>query len=263
MRVNMVSKVRRSRRALPARFSAAAVCTLLAIGATVSGAARADNSITIQNSSFEDPTKQADQFTQSGAISLWSSSAPSVDYNGVGVWHAVSPSYFSTAVPDGKQIGYIGDGTAAGFGQSIAQQTTSSVTANTNYTLSAFFGNRLDGFSGVASLQLYAGGTVLDGVVTGGTKVASLLVDQTTITAGTFKSFDATFHAGSSFAGQMLSVRIVDASGAGVNGNQVDFDRVRLTSAAAPVPEAGTLVSLFGLVAGGGLIAFRRQRRIA
>jgi len=217
--------------------------------------------ITVQNASFEDPTQGANQFTAFGAISLWSSSGPAAGYNGIGVWHPASPTYFSVPVPDGKQIGYIGDGTAAGVGQSIAQQTTGTVVAGTTYTLSAYFGNRNDGFTGLASLQLYAGGSVLDGTVTGGTQIASVLVDGTAIAKGHFALFDASFTAGTAFAGELLSVKIVDAGGTGTAGNQIDFDKVRLTT--STVPEAGTLISLVGLVAGGGLVAFRRKRRSA
>ncbi|HLK57468.1 MAG TPA: hypothetical protein VKU00_12955 [Chthonomonadaceae bacterium] len=238
----------------------ASVLSLITLNALLPGTAGAQTNIPITNFSFENP--QIYPFSDDGTIPGWST--PGSTLLGVGVSsivvHNTPNKSFNQAAPDGNQIGYIGFGFPATdnpyVGVSIAQQTGASVAAGQKYILSAYFGNRLDGYTGNADLQLWEGGTVSGGQVTGGTLLSSLSIDGNAIPRGTFEDFSTTYTASAADSG-LLSVRIVDAGGSGRVGNQILFDDVQLDSIA---PEGSSLLLLLGGCGGiVGMAALRRR----
>lgn len=202
----------------------------------------------IVNAGFEDPVQSNNNFT-TGGINGWTNSGVS------GVWRPVSASFFSVPVPEGAQVGYIN-------GISVAQQLASPLSIG-SYTLSTQVGRRNDGDVGTIQIELWAGGAVASGIVTGGTLLTSALLAPADQTLGAFELLTApTFVANGSTPqiGQLLSVRIVK-----LNGTQVDFDAINVNFVGTSVeaPEPGTLALL--LATGGigitGLMAAQRRRR--
>lgn len=199
--------------------------------------------LAITNAGFEDPALAVGIFT-SGGIVGWSNS-PGTS----GSWRPNSPSHFTTPVPEGGQVGYINS-------TSIAQGLTDTLQVG-SYDLSLQVGRRVDGFVGNTTVQLFAGGTVANGDVTGGTLLSSASLAFANIVAGTFQPLTLNYVAAINdpSLGQNLAIRIVKTS-----GSQIDFDAVRLQSNAVTVPESPT-----GIFAAIGLIAFvvgkRRKAR--
>ena len=131
---------------------------------------------------------------------------------------------------------------AVQLGRGIFQNLTELLMADTLYTLSAHFGNRVDrGGATTYDMRLIAGnwvvastlGNVPDGWV------------QDSVTAGVV--------AGHPAAGQPLRVEIWR----GVGSQQLNVDSVSITG--VPIPEPSTLaLAAFGLLA---LLAFARRRK--
>jgi len=193
-------------------------------------------SYTIQNYSFEAPTQTPGGYNTSG-LPGWSSGGGSAS----GSWWP--NGQFSTPVPDGVLIGYTNGG-------SIAQQLTGTLVAGTT-TLSGWGGTRNDGVSTTFSLELWAGGSVANGTVTGGTLLAS--ADFLPVTPGTFAPISTSYvaGAGNAYLGQTLSIEILQ-TGSGV---QSDFDGIQLSAAATPEPAPFAVAGL-GLM---GLLIRRRR----
>jgi hypothetical protein len=133
-------------------------------------------------------------------------------------------------------------------GGSISQTLSSSLAANTLYTLTVAVGNRLDTFiNNLATtyiIQLYAGNTLLN----------SITGSNTAIPLGTF--LDVSFNYMSSVTLPAGNLSIVLSS----VGPQSVFDNVRLdaTSGATSVSEPNSLTLL---AAGLGLALFVFRRR--
>lgn len=99
-------------------------------------------------------------------------------------------------------------------------------------------------------MELWAGGTLSNGVVTGGT----LLASQTTCTSSgvmNASSMDYTSPFAGFIIGQALTVRLVGTIHA---GSYVSFDNVRLSY--APVPKPASMLAL-----GAGAVALLRCRK--
>jgi hypothetical protein len=200
--------------------------------------------IPIVNFSFEDPVVANNVFTVSG-IPGWTNTGVS------GVWRPVTPaSFFDLPLPDGNQIGYTNStAVAQALGATLEQGS---------YALTAAIGNRRDGFEGDVSLQLWAGGTVATGNVTGGTLLTSAILTVNQQVNGSFVDLTANYaaNAGDPSLGQTLTIRIEK-----LNGTQIDFDNIRLVlrgrgNAAAPEP---TSLALWGVGLLG--VAVLRRRR--
>lgn len=145
-------------------------------------------------------------------------------------------TYYVGPVPDGSIVAWTSGGT-------ISQILTASLTPNTTYMLSVDVGHRLDEPLGTEySIKLYAGNTLL----------AMLPSSTSTITIpiGTFADETLTYTSGATVAPGDL--RIVLSS----DGNQANFDDVKLTASTVPEPS-----SLFLLAGGLGLLALVLRRR--
>lgn len=206
----------------------------------VAGPAVAQNHIA--NPSFEDPALAPGNATLN-TIPGWS--GLTVGCCGYGVSYEIG----QLPTPYGDQWGYTNGGTAA-----IAQQTAKTVVAQEAYTASAAFGQRTDNPANSPTLELWAGGTVVDGDVIGGTLVASQAVATA---AGVFTMGTVTWVApvGSPLIGQPLTVRLSNVGGA-----QTNYDNVSLlaVNTVPTLSEWGMI--LFGLILAGGS-AWLVQRR--
>ena len=223
------------------RSLATALCAAAALS-SVSTAVLADP-ISVLNHSFENPVQSGPGYQAPPGITSWVTTGSEE----AGVWNpAIFPGlplsyFFSTALPDGSQIGYTNGGTIA---QTLG---TSYVADGSTYSLTVAFGVRLDDLAGKpriptnVTMQLYAGTTA--------TIVATQAIDFSSITQGTFKDFTLSYSADSSSNGNAIGILFTST------GNQLDIDNVRLNN----VPEPGTLILLGSALAGIGMARRRKQ----
>lgn len=184
--------------------------------------------VAIQNASFE-TTNPLTSICAGAGCAFNSGPIPGWTITGVGGSFEPSSTFLNLPLPDGNIVAYSNGGT-------ISQTLTSSLLADTTYTLSVFIGNRLDGLNNAYTIALDAGST----------QICSFSGSSTTVTPkGGFVDETCTFNSGSAFPTGLLSI-ILSAG-----GPQVDFDNVSLT--ATPISEAssaaltgsGLLVLLF------------------
>lgn len=123
--------------------------------------AMAQNYVT--NPSFENPALPLGDITVLD-IPGWSGVTVGAGAYSFGIHYELS----QLATPYGNQWAYTNDGSNA-----IAQQTTKVVVANETYVLSAAFGLRTDQPAFTPAIELWVGGTVANGSVTGGTLVGN------------------------------------------------------------------------------------------
>ena len=190
----------------------------------------------IVNGSFEDPALAgAGQFSPSG-IPGWTASG-----GNLGVWRLPDPSYFPAEAPDGNQIGFSN-------GVAIAQQLPD-VLAPGLRIASVLAGRRDEQYAGSFRFEMWAGGTVANGVVTGGTLLDSAEFDHTLFPAATFHPLVLSYEAAidDPLLGEPLALRMVPTGGA-----QMNFDRVAL-----PEPSGFAATALPALLL--GALARRRQ----
>ena len=160
--------------------------------------------------------------------------------------------FYSAAVPNGNQIAYFNEGP-------LAQQTGFLLLPGVS-TLTVAIGNRGDGatslpsgpISGTFTMELWAGGSVVNGSVLGGSLLATRTIDSLTYAAsGTYSDASLDFNAlpTDPRLGQAISIRF-----GYVTGHQFNIDHVRFAEA---VPEPMTLTVL----GAGALALIRRKRR--
>lgn len=159
--------------------------------------------------------------------------------------------FYSAAVPNGNQIAYFNEGP-------LAQQTGFTLLPGVS-TLTVAIGNRGDGatnlpsgpISGTFTMELWAGGTVVNGNVLGGSLLATRTINSLTYTAPTTyadASLDFNALGTDPRLGQLISIRF-----GYVSGHQFNIDNVRFVEA---VPEPMTLTVL-----GAGVLALVRRKR--
>jgi len=189
---------------------------------TLGGMAYAD-SVPINNPSFE----MFNNLTATCGPGCHFNFGPIPGWQGGGTFQP--NSQFFSSIPDGSKVAFTNGGT-------ISQMLTSTVLPDTVYTMTAFVGNRLDGFSGTFTLAL---DTIQNGVTTTLCTVSGNALD---FTPGTFESQSCMFTSGSTVPGGDLY--LLFTAGHTV---QLDVDDVSLTTSAAPsVPEPSSL-TLVGL----------------
>jgi PEP-CTERM motif len=211
----------------------AALCSAAALSA-MSTAALA-GPISIANASFEDAVQSTPGYLNPAGITSWATTGTT------GVWNpTLTPpsyaTYWSTPLPDGKQIGFTTGGT-------IAQTLGTTYATGSLYTLTVAFGNRLDGpwIPTNVKMQLFSD--------TAGSVIATQDISVGTIDRGTFKDFTLSYTALAADNGKAIGIRFTS------EGQQLDIDNVRLNN----VPEPGTLILLGSALAGIGMTRRRKQ----
>ncbi len=208
------------------------IASLVAVAA---GAFASATPVFIENPSFEAQTLGSGDFFYSPTqITGWSSTATGGADRGV--WHTTATG------KDAINIAF------AYANNAIAQQLSATLVADRTYTLDYLLGRT--GSTTDGSVELWAGGTVSNGVVTGGTLLASKTVN---LNSGvmTEYSMDYTSPSAGSIIGQALTVRLL---GTTRGGSYVSFDNIRLS--ANPVPEPASMLAL-----GAGAVALLRRRK--
>jgi hypothetical protein len=180
--------------------------------------------IPITNASFE--TSSGTQFNLEGYNTWFVGDIDGWQYTGNSVWGVWDPaSQYSTAVPDGQFIGFLGGGT-------IQQTFDRAVALDTTLTLSLDIGNRNDFAFPSYIVSLLAGNDVLvsSGAVVPGEGLYSTLTLSYLVAEG------------DSHIGDILSVRISNLS---EGHGQLNFDNLRLSNDSNhPVPEPATMLLL-------------------
>jgi hypothetical protein len=219
----------------PAGRSAWALVLSLAMACLGALVAEAD----VVNGSFEEPPLANAGDFNTAPISGWTAAG-----GNLGVWRLPHPTYFTVPAPDGNQIGYSN-------GVAIAQQLPD-VLAPGLQIASVMAGRRDDTYAGSFDFEMWAGGTVANGVVTGGTLLDSAHFDHTLYSASTFHPLVLEYEADveDPLLGQPLALRIVPTGGI-----QMNFDRVTL-----PEP-SGFAATLLPAVVLGHLARRRRGSR--
>lgn len=203
--------------------------------AVAAGAFASATPISILNSSFEAQTLGGgDYFYSPTQITDWSSTATGGSDRGV--WNT------GAAGKDGNNIAF------AYANNAIAQQLSATLVADRTYTLDYLLGRT--GGATQGGVELWAGGTLSNGVVTGGTLLASKTVSLNS-SAMTEYSMDYTSPSAGAIIGQALTVRLLGTTG---GGSWVSFDNIRLS--ANPVPEPASMLAL-----GAGAVALLRRRK--
>jgi hypothetical protein len=183
------------------------------------------------NGNFESPELGPGGFNNSSA---WSQSGGA----DAGVWN-IFPGYglFDAEAPEGTQIGFSNNA-------AMAQQSTRILTQD-EVVLYAFAGRRADFFAGSFRMELWAGGTVSNGAVNGGTLLSSVDFDHTLLSPSTFVEIGAAYTplVNDPLIGQLLSARFVRTA-----GSQMNMDHVRFFT--VPEPTSTAVLALAGLVVG-------------
>jgi hypothetical protein len=170
---------------------------------------------------------------------------PCFNNGGIPGWSTVggfgsfaAATFFSVPLPDNGIVAFTNGGT-------LSQPLGISLLPNSVYTLSVDVGHRLDKSGFGYSL------TLLDGTFFCTSSNSSGL-----ITAGTFQDKTLTCATGATVPGGFLSIELTG------DGNQIDFDNVRLdvspSTVSTPEPSALSL-TFVGLLMGG--LLFMRSRR--
>jgi len=156
-----------------------------------------------------------------------------------GIWNTTAPG------KDGANIAF------AYRDNAFAQQTTEILQANETYTLTYLQGRTGNATRGTA--ELWAGGTLANGVVTGGAMVIALTV-QMNQNEMTEYSFSYSPLASNPNLGGLITVRFAGTTETGES--YVSFDNIRFESTAVPEPATMAVLGLAGLA-----VARRRRAR--
>jgi hypothetical protein len=167
--------------------------------------------VPIQNPSFE-TTNALNSSCGTGCAFNYDLGIPGWTMTGDGGSFQPSSTYLTLPVGDAQTVAFSDGGM-------ISQVLTSTLQANSIYTLSADVGHRLDGDTTGYTIELVAGGNVLN----------SVAGDSASIPAGSFATQSVSYTSPATVtAGQLLEIRLISA------GAQSDFDNITLT--VNPIP---------------------------
>lgn len=202
--------------------------------------------VSVQNAGFEDTTGQTtfNEFTF-GVSAGWNVYDPSnitTDPNVyIGTLQPNGTEFFPVLAPEGNRVAILFNSAQKGAGEyGISQTLSTSIVADTQYTLTVRVGNIT---SGTAVNNVFYDLSNFPGyridLLVGGSVIAS---DNNTlsIAEGAWGTSTVTFTTGSSVApDQFLGIRLVSLNATtGTPDNEVDFDDVQLTAVAIPEPSA-------------------------
>ena len=187
------------------------------------------------NASFEEPVMAQGSWGTAG-LPGWTNGS-----GDTGAWNIPSSSFFVAEAPHGTQIGYSNS-------IQVAQQSSVGLIEGLN-EVTVMGGRRQDSFAGSFDLQLWVGGTVVNGTVIGGEMLSSTSFVHTTIPVSSFTLISTSFTAAANDPrlGQLLTVRFFKTS-----GSQMNWDDVRMSA----VPEPMTMVGL-----GAFALLLRRRKK--
>lgn len=198
------------------------------------GAIASANSLTILNPSFEAQTLAEDEFiTAPDQITHWSSTA--IGFPARGIWNSAT-------------IGKHQRNTAFVYTNNIiAQQLSATLLPNRTYTLTYLLG-RTSG-PAMGTVELWVGGTLANGVITGGRFLA---FQDIVLNTQRMNEYSMVYHSSSSsiYAGLPISIRLLTRS----TNQYVNFDNIRLS--VDSVPEPASMLAL-----GAGAVALLRRRK--
>ena len=217
------------------KFTSLFVLLLILVLGSVVVPARAD--ITVMNPSFE-VTNPLTLLCGSGCAFNFGP-IPDWTLTGQGGSFQSNSSIFNLPLPDGSSI------VAYSNGGTISQTLTgTTLTPDTIYKLSVDVGFRLNGAVDVTtySIALYAGGVLLASLPPG--------TSNDVIPIGTFADETVTYTSGATVLPGDLSIVLSS------DGQQADFDNVRLTASTIPEPSSLSLMAgALGLL----FVVFRRR----
>jgi hypothetical protein len=215
-------------------FTSSLTLPALLVAAACAAPAAQAASITVNNASFESQVLTDGNWTHT--ITGWVLSGLSI--NG-GVLNptvgAGAGKHFSNNVPDGDNVAWLDIGT-------ISQTLSTTLAANSTYTLMVDVGDRKDLVFKPYAVSLLAGGNVL-------ATESSLIPNNGFLTS----VITFTTSSSSAYLGQSLGISLTSS------GQQVDFDNVRLSVAAVQAVPEPTSVALF--LAGLGWMGMAIRRR--
>lgn len=191
--------------------------------------------LVINNPSFEDPVLAPGTYVN--AMPDWTVTGLVGVADPAGIWTGIWGP-----VPDGKQFGYVING-------SVEQTLSDALLPNTAYTLSIDVGTTTDGSQSPGtsySVSLFAGANLLTAVV----PVAP--------PAGAWTTLTATYTTGASVLPGNLTIQMAYARLDISTPDTFHFDNVRLDAMPVPEPGRAVLVAGFGLLAFAGVRRFRR-----
>lgn len=214
--------------------------------------------VSVLNAGFEDTTGQTtfNEFTF-GVSAGWNVYDPS-NITGnpnvyIGTLQPNGTEFFPVLAPEGNRVAILFNSAQKGAGEyGISQTLTTSIVANTQYTLTVRVGNIT---SGTAVNNVFYDLSNFPGyridLLAGGSVIAT---DNNTlsIAEGAWGTSTVTFTTGSSVTpDQFLGIRLVSLNATtGTPDNEVDFDDVQLTAVAIPEPSAllflcGSMLAVF------------------
>ncbi len=197
--------------------------------------------IPVLNYSFESPALASDTFN--GSIDDWNQTVST--YGGVWNYTGTGTTFFNTPPPDGNQVAYKNGGT-------IYQQLTTTIAANTTYTLSVYLGLRNDLFTADPQYSIQIG---YDG---GFLPLANLSPAPPAPGDWELETLSYTSPASGVMIGEDLDISLLTTDFA--TDSQGDFDDVTLTmdgTPSAPLPAPAWLLGS-GLL---GLLGWRKLRK--
>ena len=198
--------------------------------------------VAIVNGGFEDPVLAEDDWTWLDTPG-WTH-VGAVGDAGDGVWNTTISDFDPVIAPEGENVVYT-ENPPEGVANGVAQVLTENFAANTDYTLTAEVGNSWAYYWSGYSVQLLAGGTVIE--QDNNTLWPDYMEWATSTVAYTYDAGD------SALVGQPLEIRLlnlgIDMDVADPDVVGVEFDAVTL------IPEPATL-ALLGL----GALMLKRKR---